>query len=319
MRVFLSCSSGRSKQIATLLREWLPHVLQTVDPWMSDTDIDQGTRWADGLAAQLEASSFGILCLTPESIAAPWILFEAGVLARIVQEAHVCPYLYDLRPSDLTGPLAQFQAAIADEAGTKRIVSTINRALGTNSLSESRLETTFEHWWPVLRAKLGTLKATPLDERRTRTNRELIEEILEISRYTSRSVINIENRRPVMTGAGVELLSEKVGQVFSRSDAVSAVRWPDSEFGYNPRLLYSVEAGPRQGEFIAVDIIEDNYTPGEIRERLERLSQYGSELKIVVTPSREMIPEDAIPSASINVLTLRQVRRFLVKELEVAF
>ena len=53
-------------------------VIQSAKPWMSETDIEKGTRGLSELAKALEAIKVGISCLTPENLSAPWLLFEAG-------------------------------------------------------------------------------------------------------------------------------------------------------------------------------------------------------------------------------------------------
>ena len=64
MKVFISWSGERSKQVAVAIREWLPMILQYVEPWMSEADISAGDRWSVELSKQLEESGFGIICLT---------------------------------------------------------------------------------------------------------------------------------------------------------------------------------------------------------------------------------------------------------------
>ena len=44
MKVFISWSGTRSKALANALHKWLPMVLQYVEPWVSDSDIDAGER-----------------------------------------------------------------------------------------------------------------------------------------------------------------------------------------------------------------------------------------------------------------------------------
>ena len=65
MKVFISWSGSPSKEIAAVLRHWLPEVIQAVDPYYSPSDIDKGTRWLGEISAELEHSEFGILVLHP--------------------------------------------------------------------------------------------------------------------------------------------------------------------------------------------------------------------------------------------------------------
>lgn len=118
MKVFISWSGARSKNVAEILRSWVPKVLQAVRPWMSDEDISTGTRWSAEIASELEISKAGIVCITPENQHNPWLMFEAGALSKTLTETFVCPYLFDLSPSQLSGPISQFQATLATKEGT---------------------------------------------------------------------------------------------------------------------------------------------------------------------------------------------------------
>jgi hypothetical protein len=110
MKLFISWSGKRSQSMAVALRDWFPLVLHYVVPWVSETDIGAGERWALEVAKELEQSNFGIICLTKENIGSPWVLFEAGSLAKSLQDSTVVPLLLDLDFTEISGPLAQFQA-----------------------------------------------------------------------------------------------------------------------------------------------------------------------------------------------------------------
>jgi len=89
MDVFISWSGDRSKALASALKELLPDAVQGVVAWMSDRDINAGSRWVEELNKKLDNTNFGVLCLTPENLGAPWLLFEAGSLSKRVSASSV--------------------------------------------------------------------------------------------------------------------------------------------------------------------------------------------------------------------------------------
>ena len=78
--IFISWSGSRSKWVAEALREWLPRILQSARPWMSAADIEKGSRGLNEVSSGLQGMKVGLVCLTPENLNAPWILYEAGAL-----------------------------------------------------------------------------------------------------------------------------------------------------------------------------------------------------------------------------------------------
>ena len=185
MNIFISWSGERSKNIAIALREWLPNVIQAIQPWMSDSDIDKGARWSSDIASKLEESVMGIICLTPENLEAPWILFEAGAISRTVGKTFVCPFLFQVEQSDISGPLVQFQFTKAIEDETKKLLLTINKALEGNGLPEQNLNNAFQKWWPDLEIKLQNIPDIQV-KRKERSSKEILGEILDLVREQSR-------------------------------------------------------------------------------------------------------------------------------------
>jgi RNA polymerase sigma factor (sigma-70 family) len=163
---------------------------------MSSKDIEPGARWRNDIAQELSETRFGIICLTAENQTAPWILFEAGALAKTIEElTHVVPYLIGLAPSDIEkgSPLTEFQAKRANEQGTREIVGTINRALGENKLPDLQVEKTFEKWWPDLENELNQLPEPNRHQPPKRPTSDIVEEILELVRQLARSSSNIRS------------------------------------------------------------------------------------------------------------------------------
>jgi len=116
VKVFISWSGELSHKVSIALREWLPMVIQSIDPYVSSEDIDKGTRWSSDIAKELEDSSYGIICITPDNLSAPWINFEAGALSKSIDKSRVSPFLFSVKRSEVQGPLVQFQSTIFDKA-----------------------------------------------------------------------------------------------------------------------------------------------------------------------------------------------------------
>lgn len=191
MKIFISWSkeNSTSHKVATALHGWLPDVIQGVKPWMSTHDIQSGELWGSAVSKQLEENSFGILSITPISMHAPWLIFEAGALAKFVDKSRVCPYLSNMTPTGLTGPLTQLQSRISDEEGTLKLVQDINKHL-ESPMNEDRLQRSFTRCWAELESKLisayasddiGNSKSTKRDDR------DLLEEMLTLIRQMSRN------------------------------------------------------------------------------------------------------------------------------------
>lgn len=176
MLVFLSWSGDVSRMTAEALREWLPNVIQAVRPWMSAEDVDKGARWNADMARRLEEAQVGIVCLSPHNLEAPWILFEAGALSKALGHSRVCTYLLGLQPTDLKGPLVQFQATEASRGETLKLLKTINDALGESKLPDGTLHKVFTKWWPDLESRLLSIAAQPREGHPRRSERELLEE-----------------------------------------------------------------------------------------------------------------------------------------------
>ena len=209
-KVFISWSGELSKQLGEAIRNWIPGVLQFAKPYFTPDDIEKGAKWGPDISRELENSDIGLLCLTPDNTDKPWILFEAGALSKSFDESHVCTILFNLEPTDLKGPLTSFQTTLFKKADMKKLISTINNSGGESKLDSSILNDVFEMWWPKLEKTVkGILESAQdgeHDERRT--ERDLLEEILQLSRMNSSRVVHRSksNRHAVMEL--VENLSE---------------------------------------------------------------------------------------------------------------
>jgi hypothetical protein len=195
MKVFISWSGERSHKVAEMLHDWLSLVIQALEPWVSSSDIERGAQWNSKINKELEASSQGIFCLTAENKEAPWILFEAGSLAKGQDTSRVYTFLIDLKASEVTGPLVQFNHTQPTKDEMRLLVGSLNERLGNNKLSEAVLGRSFDNAWPKFekdfkRILAETEASTPVKDKRG--DKEILGEILELVRNFDKRVMNLE-------------------------------------------------------------------------------------------------------------------------------
>jgi hypothetical protein len=188
-KVFISWSGDLSRKLADTLRQWLPGVLQFVKPYFTPEDIEKGTRWGSDIVKELESSEIGILCLTKNNTASPWMLFEAGALSKSLEKSKVCTVLFGIETTDLKGPLTIFQHTKFQKDDFRKLVKSINAAGGDVKLDDAVFEGVFEMWWPRLEEKVGTVLSghNETHEGPHRSERDMLEEILELTRIGTRN------------------------------------------------------------------------------------------------------------------------------------
>jgi hypothetical protein len=177
MRVFISWSGEPSRTVALALREWLPMVVQHLEPWMSEEDIVSGARWNDAIAKALGETDFAIVCVTPENQAASWLMFEAGAIAKSVEVAHVVPLCIGLAPSQVTGPLKAFQGRSLNEAGMRRLVYDITMAR-QNPMPRAQVDELFDAMWPSLDAAIHTARKPLISPEQARSADDMLSELV---------------------------------------------------------------------------------------------------------------------------------------------
>lgn len=202
MKVFISWSGDVSFQVATVLKEWIPCVIQDVEPYFSSEDIDKGARWSTDIARELESAAFGILCVTKDNLESKWLNFEAGALSKAIDKSKVCPLLYHLKPSDITdSPILQFQMTNVEKQDIFKLFKTINVSLGENGLEEARLEKVFGTFWPEMESAFSSIKEEYEKENTKDVGEEntpkILEEMLELLRSQQMILKNPEKIMPI--------------------------------------------------------------------------------------------------------------------------
>jgi hypothetical protein len=193
MDIFLSWHGQRGNAVASALQDWLPQIVNAFNPWFS-SGTDKGSRWRSEVATRLAKARAGIIILTPSALTSSWLLFEAGAIAKSPQKTYACTLLIDLKNEDVTDPLAQFQHTPATKDEILKLMTTLNAALGDEHMPDAHVKTAFEKWWPELEKKLENLPPDEPTKIPHRDQRELLTELIGLTRQTSLSVLESHHR-----------------------------------------------------------------------------------------------------------------------------
>jgi hypothetical protein len=225
MKVFLSWSGNRSREVANFLSDWLCCVIQATRPWVSTRDLDRGSLWFGEINDQLKDTSVGIVCLTNENKDRPWILFEAGALAKGLSTARVCTFLIDVETKDIEDPLAQFNHTFPARESVLGLVKTLNSTLGISALDTRTLEQVFETYWPQFETKFKEIISSTqasASPSKARPKEDVLGEILETSRMLNSRLRRLEHE--VERGA-LRRTEWDVGTVKSLREVVREMRF----------------------------------------------------------------------------------------------
>jgi hypothetical protein len=206
MKVFISWSGPRSHAAALKLRDWLQDVLQYSNPFVSSEDIAKGRRWLPEILGELKETGFGIICLTRENMAAPWVLFEAGALGARYTEGRVSCLLVGMSNAEVEAPLGQFQNTPNEKEEVFKLVASINSNAEGQALPDERLRRAFDTHWPRLEEALSTIEKDPRYQAQGGSKRDpasIAEETLETVRSLHRLITELQDHERARRRAAV--------------------------------------------------------------------------------------------------------------------
>jgi hypothetical protein len=207
MKLFLSWSGQMSQEIASVLHRYLPCIIQGLEVFMSKHDLESGVRWSLRLAKELDDSNFGIICLTPDNLNNPWILFEAGALTKYA-DGRACGLLFGgLKQADVSGPLSQFQNRMFSKDELGALLLDVNEKLERH-LDNQQLTMIFNKWWPDIERECKAVSLRSHSKTRDiphRDQSEILSEILMKVRSIERtleqpSVSSTDPYRSIISG-----------------------------------------------------------------------------------------------------------------------
>ena len=197
MKVFVNWSGELSKEIAEVLKKWIPCIIQSVEVFYSPEDIEKGDNWDATISSELSECNYGIICLTPENTMAPWINFEAGAIAKSL-DSKVSALMINIKPSDIKGPLSRYQATRFEKQDFFQLLKSINSALDS-PLELTILQNAFEAMWATLEAEANEIvekyskkNKGKVEVGENKEQNEPIEEVLQLLRKQSTILANPE-------------------------------------------------------------------------------------------------------------------------------
>lgn len=198
MKVFISWSGELSKNIAEVIKKWLPCIIQSVEVFFSPDDIEKGENWDTKVSTELLECKYGIICLTKENVSAPWIHFESGALAKAL-DSRVATLMINVTPTDIKGPLSRYQATKLDKDDFFQLIKNINEQLETQ-LNIEVLKTLFNNLWDKINNDFKNLLEKYQDispkKKKGIKNDEALDEILLLLRKLNSTVSSPTNILP---------------------------------------------------------------------------------------------------------------------------
>jgi TIR domain-containing protein len=159
MNLFLAWSGVRSYRLASALVWCIKEIFpkEAVSPFFS-AEIEPGTTWFPALRKALAEADAILLCVTRENLRSPWMQFELGSRLAADSGDRVFAYLLDVDPGELSDPLRGYQAVMATQEGTRRLIDAL---AGSDPTSP---EDAFARCWPELERRLRPLSMFSIEE-----------------------------------------------------------------------------------------------------------------------------------------------------------
>ncbi len=195
----------------------------------------------------------GIYCT-----AAGYTAGYTGALSKTMDKSFVSPFLFDIKRSEVDGPILQFQSTIFSRDDMLKLVKTLNKACGEDQLTDERLDKAFGVWWPTLEEELNKLKGIKEESSDTGTedvsveNSEILEEILDLSRINQKLLRNPDNE---LSNTIMEM-NERLQVVLSRLEKERYVR-PRKRRRFHPGMIEELmHSSPKLGgKYIAFQMV----------------------------------------------------------------
>lgn len=158
-KIFISWSGIDSKKYAVLIREWLDEIFIHTESFFSEVDIAAGQLWLSEVHKNLADSVFGIGLINKDNVHSPWVHYEAGAIAAVLNRNRFVPLLCGIHPTEIGGsPLVHLQSKSLTEEGLAALANSINEVLLDYKLSDRQIEKAAQRVWQDFKARIEELE-----------------------------------------------------------------------------------------------------------------------------------------------------------------
>jgi hypothetical protein len=179
VKIFISWSGPREQAVAEALQAAIPDLcVADVDIFVSSSSITKGANGLAVIEAKLDDSAYGIVLVSRENQTAPWLNYEGGWLASTLDRP-VATICLDLRPGEVTSPLAPRQATQFDD---EKDMATLLRQVvdaANPSMNDRVFQTLLAQAWPGIRDSWVPATEQAAGEAPARDDNEMLAELVE--------------------------------------------------------------------------------------------------------------------------------------------
>ncbi|MCZ4275310.1 toll/interleukin-1 receptor domain-containing protein [Rhodococcoides yunnanense] len=244
LKIFISWSGTTSENVAKVWHSLIKECFDNSKPFMSQFDIELGTRGLNTIANELKGTVFGLVIVTKANQQSQWLHYESGALTKDFDNplTKLIPVLVGFdSPGDLSGPLAAFQSTLLNYESVVRILTQIQKAIGDDlsdlSTALLRLERAWAAEYERKFAEASVDESEPVAKQNTDDSK--LDELLQLTRSSFQGKNDFDSGWQL----GAADQTSKIAQRFMNSQQIHGIR--EYHLGEGPfqNLVYVIKDG----------------------------------------------------------------------------
>ena len=160
MKLFISWSGDRSKNIAKIMKEWIESIFPSgIKIWLStqSESIRPGALLTPQIIEGLRTSEIGIFCFTTDNTNSLWMMFEAGAICKqdTSNVEGIYTILFEGTVEDLERtPLKSFYHTLFERESMYSLLKDVNNKMGQAAIDAQLLKRNSENIWSIYYPKI---------------------------------------------------------------------------------------------------------------------------------------------------------------------